>query len=76
MPQALDGLLYKRALKHSPEPRNEAWYLREMADMAYKTTGHTTEGQQHCNRLRRIASMIEALLDSEQNNHGIDKCPP
>jgi hypothetical protein len=53
---------YKIALKYSVEPRNESWYLKEMADLAYKATGHTAEGQQHCGRLRRIANMLEALL--------------
>jgi hypothetical protein len=53
---------YKIALRYSAEPRNESWYLKEMADLAYKTTGHTAEGQQHCGRLRRIANMLEALL--------------
>lgn len=53
------------ALRHSPYPQNEPWYLREMATLSRKATGHTKEGQIHANRLDSIAKMIEALLESE-----------
>jgi hypothetical protein len=57
---------YAIALKHSTEPRNESWYLRELAKKAYADVGHTKEGQIHTNRLYAIANMIEALLATHE----------